>query len=184
MADYVLDACCLLNLCAAGAGELSPVLSRLGLVAAIPEIVLTESRVLWKIVDDERIDLHINLQPALDAGQLRPCRIETNAELETFVQFAVRLSDADATCLTLARSRDWTLATDDRLMLRIAREQDIETITTPALMKRWADVSPRERREAAQALVHIEELANYRPKAGTAWSEWWESCLATLDDSA
>jgi hypothetical protein len=183
MADYVLDSCCLLNLCAAGLGELTPVLSRLGLVVSIPQMVLVESRVLWKVVDDERIDLRIDLQPAINAGLVCACQIETDMELEAFVEFAVRLADADATCLALAKGRGWTLATDDRLMLRIARDQGIKTTTTPELMKRWADGSPTARREVARALVNIEELANYHPKAGTAWSEWWESCLANLDDA-
>ena len=181
MVDAVVDACCVLNLAAAGGGDLDAMLAQLGYRFHIPRIVLIEPRVLWKIVDDERIDLLVDIETSIDAGRIIPCELDSPEELELFVRVAVELKDPDAACLTLALNRGWPLATDDGKILRVARDYGAATITTPALLKQWAESGKVGTEVVAQAARNVEDLANYRPKAGSVLHAWWSDLVATTD---
>ncbi len=184
MVEAVVDACCALNLAAAGSGDPMAILPQLNIRLHIPKIVLTEPRFLWRVVDDERIDLAVDFTPAVEAGWVIPCEIETPGELDLFVELAARLKDPDAACLTIALSRHMKLATDDGKILRIAREYGTSTATTPALLRDWAEAKATDRDAIARAIRSVETLGNYRPKAGNPFYEWWMDLSGEFGDES
>ena len=135
MQDVALDACCLINLCAAGT-ILSPLLvvnrqvpSRrngaqecpigpgFGLSLHVPAKVTREALYIMQPDEEDQtilVECPIDLQPYVAAGLLAPCDLETHEEIELFVQMAAQLGDGEAACFALAAKRGWTLATDDR----------------------------------------------------------------------
>ena len=128
MQDVALDACCLINLCAAGT-ILRPCSSSaakpqreakanksarhgpsFGLSLHVPAKVMGEALYIMQPDEEDQTNLvecPIDLQPYLAAGLLVPCDLETHEEIELFVQMATQLGDGEAACFALAAKRGW-----------------------------------------------------------------------------
>lgn len=170
----ISDACCLLNLYAAG--DLASLLRGIGWeVHASAGVVAEAYFTLVKDPDDpsELVPAPIDLAPALGAGLLKLCQVTGAEEVELFVRLASALDDGEASCLAVAKIRGWALATDDRKARRMAGELGVPTISTAELMKRWADRTGIGADEVATALRNIQTYANYLPRPGSPLYSWW-----------
>jgi len=168
MHDVALDACCLINLCAAGTilgGELplagprrrgrrgtaaSPKPgSGVGLNLHVPSKVAEETLyILQQDPDDasKLVKVPIDLDHYTAAGLLHECDLQGPEETELFVQMAAQLGDGEAACFAISANRGWALATDDRRARRFAAESSLAVITTPELVKLWAENTQASRR--------------------------------------
>jgi len=172
MSDAVIDSCCLINLCAVG--ELTRVLTPLGLSWHIPAPVMAETLFLRTLDEEgtlgkERVDL----QAAVDRGVLAVCAAAPGTETDLYVQLAAALDDAEAMALAIARCRKWLLATDDRLAIRYAADLAVPVITTPELMRRWADTTSAEAGQIRAALRRIQDFARFTPSPNFPMYNWW-----------
>ncbi|MBI3467977.1 MAG: hypothetical protein HY000_33640 [Planctomycetes bacterium] len=174
MADSVVDACCVINLYAAG--DLANICPALGLTLHIPTKVREEALFLRRIQESEVVLEPIDLTPAVEAGLLHICTLEAS-ELALSVQLAVELDDGEATALAIAKSRGWIVATDDRKARRIADGLGVTALTTPELMKRWADNAAATSTEIAAALRRVRDLASFVPRKGSPVYPWWTKHL-------
>ncbi len=180
MRDVALDACCLINLCAAGSILSVQSCSRLGLRLHIPNEVAAETLyILQPDADDAgRLVKHpIDLGWYTAASLLRPCALEGSDELELFVEMATRLGDGEAACFAVAAQRGWILATDDRRARRLAAEAALTVMTTPELVKHWSETTHAGHQEIAAVLRSIQERAYFAPRAGAPEADWWARCL-------
>jgi predicted nucleic acid-binding protein len=100
-------------------------------------------------------------------------------EAEEFVRLARILDDGEALCLALAKCRGWVLATDDRKAIRVANDESVATVTTPELIKHWADSCRAENDAIATVLRNVERFARFTPRRGMLLADWWEQ-LARL----
>lgn len=175
--NVILDACCMINLYAAG--DLQSLLPPLGFDFHIPETVLRETLFVRKLDEEEGklVEDPIDLTPAIDDGLLRECKLQEGAETGLFVQLATVVDDGEAMCLAIAKTRGWTLATDDRKATRLANELGVKTISTPELVKRWADASKAKSRAVAQALDRIQTFARFVPRKASPLFAWWTKKL-------
>lgn len=172
MDDVVVDACCLINLCAAG--ELRQRLAFVGGKWYVPTAVFAEALYLHIDQADGTIDrTPIDLQSFVDDGILLSCTAAAGSELELYVDLATRLDDGEAMALAIAKTRDWTFSTDDRKAKRIAAELSVTVLTTPEIMKRWADSATPSADELREALRRIELQASFSPAANDPLHEWW-----------
>src|SRR5439155_29311 len=129
MQDVVLDACCVINLYAAGkilSGETSPPkppprrkIIRPGsspqakklafdFKLHLPARVKGEARfVLQPDADDENklVKTEIDLDPLIKAALLNECDLEGEEETDLFVQMAIKLDDGEAACFAIAKCR-------------------------------------------------------------------------------
>jgi predicted nucleic acid-binding protein len=178
--NLILDACCMINLYAAG--DLESLLPPMRFDFHIPETVLRESLFVRKLDEEEGklVEDPIDLKPAIDEGLLRECKLQEGAETELFVQLATAVDDGEAMCLAIAKTRGWMLATDDRKATRLANKLGVKTTSTPELMKRWADASKAKIRAVAQALDRIQTFARFVPRKGSRLQSWWNSQLKNL----
>ena len=185
MDDVVVDACCLINLCAAG--ELRERLSLIGGNWYIPTAVSAESLYLHIEQADGTIDKSpLDLQPCIDDGVLMSCTAEPGEELDLYVDLATRLDDGEAMALAIAKTRSWALSTDDRKAKRVAGELSVAVLTTPEIMKRWADSATPSSEELRKALCCIEQRASFFPSASDPLQSWWRSrlgakCISLVD---
>ena len=178
MDDVVVDACCLINLCAAG--ELSERLSLIGGKWYVPTAVLAETLYLHIEQADGTVDKSpLDLQSFVDDGVLFSCAAEDGEELELYVDLAMRLDDGEAMALAIAKNRSWTFSTDDRKAKRIAGELGVNIVTTPAIMKRWTDLAAPNADELKETLHRIELLASFFPSASDPLHSWW---CGSVDD--
>ena len=123
----ILDACCAINLHMSGHME--------EILQAIPGYVALAIFVL-----DEEI-LRSNIQPLVDQGLIRAVSLESEAEENAFVNFAVELDDGEAVTGAIAMHRHWGIATDDRKARRVFARTNphVQLLSTPELIKHWAD---------------------------------------------
>ncbi len=174
MDDTVVDACCVINLYAAG--DLRSRLSWLGGKWYIPTAVLTESLYVHNEQADGTIAMSpIDVQSLIDDGTVLSCTAEPGEELDLYVDLATRIDDGEAMALAIAKTRGWVLSTDDRKARRLADELSVAVLTTPELIKRWSDSatpspSPDERRETIRL---IEARASFFPATSHPLHTWW-----------
>jgi len=172
MDAFVINACCMINLFAAGG--LRSRLSVIGGTWYVPSVVATESLYVHEEGLDGTISrVSIELQTLLNDHTLLPCTVENAAELDLYVDLATQIDDGEAMALAIARMRGWTLATDDRKAGRLAAELSVSVLTTPDLMKRWADSASPDPSELQRVLCRIEQLAAFAPSSRHPLYDWW-----------
>lgn len=174
MADSVIDACCIINLSAID--ELSKVLPHLEMTWYVPSVVVAESLFL-RTADRKSLE-PIDLTAAMDAQVLRICDLHDDRDLELYVELAAQIDDGEATCLAIAKNREWMLATDDRKALRLAGELDVATVTTPELVMRWADRTGAVAERVVAALTDIRDRAGFVPRSDSPQYSWWMEHLS------
>ena len=175
MSSLALDACCLLNLVAAGK-ILHENSSKIGFSFFVPRVVAMESIYILQPDDDQTGQLvrkEVDMNNYVDRKLVSYCDIEGSYEAELYVQFAVQIDDGEAACLTIAKSRSWTLATDDRVARRIANEHSVKVLGTPEIVRTWAERHSVSDSEIAIAIGNIQRFAKYAPRANVPDAGWW-----------
>lgn len=196
MQDVVLDACCVINLYAAGkilSAETAPSkpprrkIVRPGsspqakklpfdFKLHLPAKVRGEAKYVLQPDEDDQATLvktEIDLDPLIKAGLLHECDLEGEAETDMFVQMAVKLDDGEAACFAIAKSRGWVLATDERPTERLGKQHGVSIITTPELVKLWADKTKASEEVVAHVLWNIQTYAHYFPRKTLSLHSWW-----------
>ncbi|MBC8876074.1 MAG: hypothetical protein H8E44_42150 [Planctomycetes bacterium] len=175
MADETVDACCIINLYSAS-DDLCSLLQAMASVFHVPQIVVEESLYVCRPdEEDERktVREEIDLSPAVEDNLVQICDLQSPEENALFVHFAADLDDGEAACLAIAQARAWTVATDDRKAQRLAGESGIAVVTTPELMKRWADAESVSDEEVRTVLQRIRNFARFVPRRGSVLHGWW-----------
>jgi len=168
----VIDACCLINVCAVE--DYQQWLAKLGLQWYLPDAVLAEMLYLHD-TDEEgnRIRHSLDLQTLIDVDVLQVCTVASDDEIRCYVDLAAELDDGEAMALAIASCRAWVLATDDRKARRLATELNVSVITTPELIKLWVDkVNPSDT-QIQYALQCIREHARFMPSRREVLYDWW-----------
>jgi predicted nucleic acid-binding protein len=196
MEDAVLDACCVINLYAAGkilSGEAprskpprrkiilpgsSLQAKRLALDFRLhlPAKVKEEARYILQPDEENKSKLvksEIDLTPLITAGFLHECELEGEEEIELFVQMATKLDDGEAVCFAIAKSRGWVLATDERPTENLARKHGVRIITKPELVKHWGEKTKAREDKVAKVLWNIQTYAHYFPRKTLPLHSWW-----------
>lgn len=174
MSDSIVDSCCIINLYAAG--DLSSLLPPLGVRLHVPEKVLEESLYIRQPNPADAAKLMqqvVDLLPVIEAGLLHRCDLEGEEELSLFVHLATTLDDGEAACLAIAKVRDWALATDDRKARREAAGLEVPVVTTPELVKTWADTTKATEAAVAKVLRNIQDYARFIPHKTMPLHSWW-----------
>jgi len=174
MSDSIVDSCCIINLYAAG--NLLSLLPPLGVRLHIPEKVLEESLYVRQADPADAgklVQRAVDLAPALQAGLLHRCDLEGAEELTLFVELATTLDDGEAACLAIAKVRGWALATDDRKARREAGALGVLVVTTPELVKAWADATKTDEAAVAKLLRDIQNYARFTPHKTMPLHSWW-----------
>lgn len=174
MTDYVVDACCLISLYASG--RLEAIVPACGGTFYVSQQVQAEALSVRQPDPNDSsvlITVPIDVADAASRGIFRACRFESEGESAYFVEFATTVDDGEASCLAVAKSRGWALATDDRKAIRLASDAGVLVITTPELGQRWADVAGPAEAELIDTIRCIERFAKFRPRRNSAHYEWW-----------
>jgi predicted nucleic acid-binding protein len=200
MQDVVLDTCCLINLFAAGrilSGDAPPPKPRgrpgkrpgpppdpkklyLDYIFHIPAKVKEEARYIRqpdKKDESKLVKAEIDLAPLVTAGFLHECDLQSDVETQLFVQLAAKLDDGEAACFAIAKSRGWLLASDERPTENLAKKHGVALVTTPELVKHWADKTKPKKEEVAKALWNIQTYAHYFPRKTIPLYSWWMDIL-------
>jgi predicted nucleic acid-binding protein len=178
MSDVVIDTCCLINCCAAE--PLDKWLPALELTWYVPRTVRSEALYLRPAEPDtdELIDEPIDLTDWINSGIIRECDAEGKAELALYLELAAQLDDGEALALAIAQHRGWVLATDDRKARRMADERGVHVLTTPAILKCWADEVSASVDEIAERIRRVTVRARFTPPKNDPLHAWWRRLAA------
>lgn len=181
MADQIIDACCLINLYASG--RIHNILPACGGDFYISEQVGRESLSIREPDPHDPSVLVVSpldLSVPLSTGLLLSCRVEGATEIQSYVEFATELDDGEASCLAIAKSRGWLVATDDPKAIRVASESGIAIITTPELIERWVKATGPSQSEIIDTFRRIERFASFRPRRASPLHAWWMSLSQSI----
>jgi predicted nucleic acid-binding protein len=154
--------------------------SGLGLNLHVPSKVAEETLYILQPDPDDAsklVKVPIDLGHYTAAGLLHECDLEGPEEAELFVQMAAQLGDGEAACFAIAAKRGWALATDDRRARRFAADANLTVITTPELVKLWAENTQAGDEEIAWVLQNIQRFAYFTPRPNSPEYAWWVDCL-------
>ena len=175
MEEVVVDACCVINVSAGGPPR--PVFESVGVRWYLPTTVWEETRQLT-FPNDECPERASELQALLLDGVFVLCDLTTQDERDLFVTLATQLDDGEAMALAIAKCRGWTIATDDRVARRLARELSVPVLTTPDVVKRWVDTVRPSREVLRSFLQNLERLGRYKPSSRELLFAWWNDKLS------
>ena len=142
----------------------------------LPDKVKREAKYVLQPDEEDKsrlVKAEIDLDVLIKVGVLHECALEGEEETDLFVQMAVKLDDGEAACFAIAKSRGWLLATDERPTERLAKQHGVPIITTPELVKHWADKSQAGEELVAQVLWNIQTYAHYFPRKTLPMHSWW-----------
>ncbi len=172
MADNVIDACSLINLCATG--ELEAWLRVLGGQWHVPRAVHSESLYLRiEQADGTVVREAISLESAIKSKALEICEPIGKEETELYLEIAVSLDDGEAMALAIAKARQWMLATDDRKAISLANKLNVGVITTPQLVKNWSELTGTSMDAVREVLMRIQDRARFFPNDRSPLRDWW-----------
>jgi hypothetical protein len=165
MPDAVIDACCLIDLLAAGDAE--AVLRANSFTWYLPSAVQGEVQYCRQhdpIQPGKTLSVPVDLSGLISSGVLTVCGPEKQQELDQFTHYAtVFRSDGEAMCLALAEQRKWIVATDDRKANRVAQQAGLTVVSCPELVKAWANAAVPVQAALQKVLHDIQVLAQFKP---------------------
>lgn len=175
MPAIAIDACCLIDVLASGHAE--AILRVCGHDWRLPTAVKDEIRFVRRYDPTDSsliVSMAADLTPLISTGLLKVCQPDKSAELDLFTRYAALFrSDGEAMCLALAESRGWSIATDDKKAMRIAEQAGLDVVSSPRLLKLWADSEHPDQSGVTKALKDIERLAQFRPNSAMPECKWW-----------
>jgi len=180
MSSAAIDACCLIDLLASG--HVEAILRAAGFDWHLPSAVHGEVRYVRQHDPGQPgqfLKVAVDLSPLIASGALQVCGPGDQTEQDRFVHYAAQFrSDGEAMCIALAERRGWTLATDDRKAIRVARQAGLVVVSCPGLVKRWADATGPDQSTLHKVLQDIQVLAQFRPNPSMPEYQWWVDELA------
>ena len=174
----VLDACCVLNLCASG--------SFLSILKTIPaQVVVTEVvkqrelKTLQHLTFEDK-DGAIQLERSIQQGLLLVVDFESESEEETFINYVFEMGDdGESATFAIASHRRWAVATDDKKAISFFQkeEPDIQILSTLEIIKYWSEVENINSADLKNALNSVRVRGRYLPAQRHPLYNWWELAI-------
>jgi predicted nucleic acid-binding protein len=176
----ILDACCLINLYASG--RIDDILASLSKPVFVARYVWSNEALTVNGAHDSAADMQetrIDLESQILGGLLGLADLETEDEEILFVNFAANLDDGEAITGAIAAARNWCIATDDRRARNVFADQvpQIQLLSSPELVKHWADVTAAEVDEICLVVQRIRRHGHFVPPASHFLYTWWQNHL-------
>ncbi|MCB0207957.1 MAG: hypothetical protein KDJ52_01430 [Anaerolineae bacterium] len=176
----ILDACCVINLYASK--QIEVILDAIPKSVCIAAYVKDEEILRIYDISTNRTE-DIDLKPLIDKSILVLVYLNLETEAETHVNLATVLDDGEAVTGAIAYHRNWAIATDDNAAIKVFKREapHLQIITTPELIKYWADNNNPPPEVVKQCLQNITVGARYHPSKKNPLYNWWQSYLVTDD---
>lgn len=173
-----MDACCVINLYASK--QIEAILGTIPKSVCIAAYVKDEEILRVYDISSDRIE-EVDLKPLIDKGLLVLVDLDLETEAETRVNLTTVLDDGEAVTGAIAFHRNWAIATDDNAAIKVFKRQisHLQIITTPELIKYWADKNNPPVETVNQCLQNVSVGARYHPSKKHRLYNWWRSYFLT-----
>ena len=171
----ILDACCVLNFLASN--TITSILNSLPQSIAIAEYVYTEEVLPVQASLFGNPDQVTVLQRQIDSGLLQIISLDSEREEKLLVNLAASMDDGEAYTCAIALCRQWDIASDDHKVLSVIKKiaPQMRVVTTPELLKIWADDRQIATSNLSIVLENIQRRANYWPGPKHPLYSWWQA---------
>jgi len=176
MPDRVIDCCSLINLYTGWQG-LEELRGLAGTWYVCDAVIGEAERTREFDASGEMVWLTLDLQPFTRSGLLVQAHPQTEQEIADYVEFAGEVDDGEAQALAIAKNRGFAILTDDHKAALLARYAEVPVITTPILLRQWADRDPAKAARLKDIVRRISTLARFNPRADSPDRNWWLSLL-------
>lgn len=174
----VLDACCILNFCASG--NFIAILKNIPAQVVVTEVVKSQELLTLQRLENEENQGAIQFETAIEQGLLSVVDFQSEAEEETFVNYAFELGDdgESATC-AIAFHRSWAIATDDRKAISFFQKEapHLQILSTLEIIKHWSEEVNLDSAELHLALDTMRIKGRYVPQRNHPLLTWWQSSI-------
>jgi predicted nucleic acid-binding protein len=180
LASIILDASCLLNLCASG--KLKEIAETLNGPLVVSDYVLNHEVLFIRHKETEQDDEEIkpvNLVPLISLGLIKVISLNTEEEQNTFIDLATELDDGEAITISLAECQHCKVATDDRKALKvISSRSSTHSISTLEIIKNWVDQKNISKEDTKRVLTLVLKDAHFYPGERDGLYSWWRDIMS------
>jgi predicted nucleic acid-binding protein len=169
-APLLLDACVVLSLYATR--RIEEILRANEGPFLVAEAVLREALYIHVQVGEFREKEQVSLEPLLTAGILAVVEPESDDELLTLFDLALRLDDGEAMTAAIALHRGCRIATDDGKTINLLGQR-LSIVGTLDLVRAWVDAEAVAPDHVREALIGITERG-YVPGRTHPHRPWWD----------
>lgn len=165
----ILDACCILNLCASG--EFLRILKSLPAEIVVTTIVQEQELITLQHFPDFEL--------AIQQGLLKVVDFASEEEKESFVNYTAIVDDGEAATFAIAVHRNWAIATDDKKAIAFIKQEspNIQIFSTSEIIKHWSDSENINNSVLKTVLNDIRINGHYVPPKNDLLRNWWQSIL-------
>ena len=172
----ILDANCLLNLCATE--HFREIAMSLHDQVGVADFVLQEEALFIRRetpTDDHDEQVPVDLTPFVYEGLVEVMYLESPNEQATYVDLSSLVDDGEAVTAALALHRGCSIATDDRKARRVfaKRIPTVPLVSTLDLVDRWVKTASIPLGKLQTALEEMRSGANYVPGRRDPYHDWW-----------
>ena len=174
----VLDACCILNLCASG--HLIEIIRSIPAQVVVTQVVRDkELLTLQRLVEEANEELN-PFEEAIDKELITVEDFKSEGEEETFVYYAFELGDdGESASGAIAVHRQWAIATDDKRAISFFQREapQLEILSTLDIIKHWSETEKVSLVRLRSVLTAIRIRGRYIPPRNHPLLRWWEEAM-------
>ena len=174
----ILDACCVLNLCASG--NFLSILKTIPAQVVVTEVVKQQELKTLQNLRAKDNDGAVQLESSLQQGLLLVVDFESDSEEETFVNYVFEMGDdGESATFAISSRRRWAVATDDKKAISFFQkeEPDIQILSTLEIIKHWSEVENINLADLKNALNSVRVRGRYLPAQRHPLYSWWELAI-------
>ena len=174
----LLDACCVLNFSASG--RFLEILSAIPAQVVVTEVVRDRELQTLQRLKTEDSKAAVQFEAAISTGLLLITDFESEAEEETFVNYAVAMGDdGESATGAIAVHRGWAIATDDKKAISFFRQEvpQLKILSTLEVVKYWSEQSSINASELWNVLDAIRVKGRYIPDKDHPLQSWWKKVM-------
>ncbi|NUN66453.1 hypothetical protein HCU40_17245 [Pseudanabaena biceps] len=178
----ILDACCVLNLCASG--NFLSILKTIPAQVVVTEVVKQQELKTLQSLTFEDNDGAIQLERSIQQGLLLVVDFESESEEETFINYVFEMGDdGESATFAIASHRRWAVATDDKKAISFFKkeEPDLQIFSSLEIIKHWSEVTNSSSQELKNTLNAIRVKARYLPSKTHPLFSWWQLVINRQD---
>jgi predicted nucleic acid-binding protein len=138
----------------------------------IAEAVRREALYIHVVVDGIREREPISLEPLIESGILAVVEPESEDELQSLIDYSLKLDEGEAMTCALALHRGYRIATDERKTINLIGHQ-VDIVGTLDLVQAWETTAAVAHAVMQEVLAAIEDRG-YVPGATHRHYEWWK----------
>jgi len=169
----ILDACCVLNLCASG--QFLAILKSLPAEIVVTTVIQERELNTLQSLKEEENDAVLEFETAITQGLLKVVDFESEEERESFVNYTFDLDDGESATFAIAVNRKWAVATDDKRAIAFIQKENtnIQILSTSEIIKHWSEAENPNSSILSHVLNAIRIKGHYVPPKDDPLRNWW-----------